>query len=146
MGERETRQDRHLRPPSTRTAAGQGSFAYRAAAPLNLMPDDTRELGLTAFRRAAIEFFRTGWRALVSLCVRWEGRGGGCYCDCVRVCVWVRACMRFIMTLWPNCFILWLMARNSHDYTVELPAMLIQYNKLTGNNVEWFGKMWYNII
>ena len=38
--DRATRQDPSLRPPTTRTAAGQRSFAYRAASLLSAMPDD----------------------------------------------------------------------------------------------------------
>lgn len=50
---RVTRQDRQLRPPATRTAAGQRSFAYRAALLLNTVPDDVRQLGPVAFKRTA---------------------------------------------------------------------------------------------
>ena len=55
--ERATRQDPCLRPPTTRTAAGQRSFAYRAACLLNAMPDDVRRLHPAAFKRAAKLFF-----------------------------------------------------------------------------------------
>ena len=51
--DRPTRQDRYLRPPATRTAAGQRSFAHRAASLLNAMPDDVRQLQPAAFKRAA---------------------------------------------------------------------------------------------
>ena len=54
--ERATRQDRHLRPPARRTAAGQRSFAYHATSLLNLnlnaLLDDMGELELAAFKRA----------------------------------------------------------------------------------------------
>ena len=50
--ERATRQDRHLRPPARRTAAGQRSFAYHATSLLNALPDDMRELESAAFKRA----------------------------------------------------------------------------------------------
>ena len=52
--ERSTRQDRCLRPPATRTAAGQRSFAYRASSLLNSMPVDVTELQPVAFRRAVM--------------------------------------------------------------------------------------------
>ena len=55
--ERATRQDMCLRPPTTRTATGQRSFAYRAASLLNAMPDDVRRLQPAAFKRAAKLFF-----------------------------------------------------------------------------------------
>ena len=51
--ERATRQDLHLCPPTTRTATGQRSFAYRAASLLNAIPDDVRRLQPAAFKRAA---------------------------------------------------------------------------------------------
>ena len=56
-GERVTRQDNDLRPPTMRTAAGQRSFAYRAATMLNAMPADVKELNHTAFKRAAKTYF-----------------------------------------------------------------------------------------
>ena len=56
--ERTTRQDRHLRPPATRTAAGQRSFAYRAAVLLNSMPDHVRGLAPAVFRRATASLFQ----------------------------------------------------------------------------------------
>ena len=46
VGDRATRQDRYLRPPSTRTAAGQRSFAYRATSLLNAVPDDVMRPGV----------------------------------------------------------------------------------------------------
>ena len=52
VGDRATRQDRYLRPPSTRTAAGQRSFAYRATSLLNAVPDDVMRLEPAAFKRA----------------------------------------------------------------------------------------------
>ena len=52
--ERTTRQDRHLRPPATSTAAGQRSFAYRAVSLLNAMPADVTELEPVAFRKAVM--------------------------------------------------------------------------------------------
>ena len=55
--ERVTRQDNELRPPATRTAAGQRSFAYRAATLLNVMAADVRDLNRAAFKRAARAFF-----------------------------------------------------------------------------------------
>ena len=55
--DRTTRQDRHLRPPATRTAAGQRSFAYRAATLLNALPEEMRGLGMTVFKRAVKQYF-----------------------------------------------------------------------------------------
>ena len=55
--ERATRQDRDLRPPKTRTAAGQRSFAYRAASLLNALPENVRRLEPAAFKRAARQFY-----------------------------------------------------------------------------------------
>ena len=55
--DRPTRQDRDLRPPVTRTAAGQRAFAYRAASLLNAMSGDVVRLGPAAFKRAAKRFF-----------------------------------------------------------------------------------------
>ena len=55
--ERTTRQDRHLRPPASRTAAGQRSFAYRAASLLNALPEEMRGLEMPAFKRAVRRFF-----------------------------------------------------------------------------------------
>ena len=52
LSDRATRQDRRLRPPSTRTAAGQRSFAYRATSLLNAVPDDVMRLQPVAFKRA----------------------------------------------------------------------------------------------
>ena len=49
--ERVTRQDRHLRPPSRRTAAGQRSFASHAAKLLTVLPEDLMGLGTAAFKR-----------------------------------------------------------------------------------------------
>ena len=50
---RVTRQDDSFRPPSVRTAAGQRSFAYRAASLLNDMPAEVRQLPASRFKRAA---------------------------------------------------------------------------------------------
>ena len=55
--ERVTRQDRDLRPPKTRTAVGQRSFAYRATSLLNAMPENVRRLEPAAFKRAAKHFY-----------------------------------------------------------------------------------------
>ena len=55
--ERITRQDQCLRPPTARTAAGQRSFAHRAASLLNTVPDNVKRLNPAAFRRAAKTFF-----------------------------------------------------------------------------------------
>ena len=55
--DRPTRQDRDLRPPVTRTAAGQRAFAYRAASLLNAMSGDVVRLGPAAFKHAAKRFF-----------------------------------------------------------------------------------------
>ena len=55
--DRATRQDRYLRPPTTKTAAGRRSFSHRATSLLSDLPDDVRRLNLTAFRRAAKTFF-----------------------------------------------------------------------------------------
>ena len=56
---RSTRQDSRLRPPSMRTAAGQRSFAYRAAGLVNSLPVDVRELGPRDFKRAVKSVFRS---------------------------------------------------------------------------------------
>ena len=58
--ERVTRQDRHLRPPSRRTAAGQRSFASYAAKLLNALPEDLMGLGTAAFKRAVRRFYLHG--------------------------------------------------------------------------------------
>ena len=50
--DRGTRQDRRLRPPLMRTAAGQRSFTYRAVTLLNELPESTLELNPARFRRA----------------------------------------------------------------------------------------------
>ena len=50
--DRGTRQDRRLRPPPMRTAAGQRSFTYRAASLLNELPASTLELNPARFKRA----------------------------------------------------------------------------------------------
>ena len=55
--ERVTRQDRLLRPPTMRTAAGQRSFAYRAASLLNKLPESVRGRPMSSFCRAVIHFF-----------------------------------------------------------------------------------------
>ena len=55
--ERETRQDRLLRPPAMRTAAGQRSFAYRAASLLNKLPESVRGREMPSFIRAVNHFF-----------------------------------------------------------------------------------------
>ena len=52
-GDRVTRQDRRLRLPAMRTAAGQRSFEYRAAHLLNSMPEDASYLTPAAFKRTA---------------------------------------------------------------------------------------------
>ena len=49
---RTTRQDRNLRPPAMRTAAGQRSFSFRATSLMNSLPEDVREMAPSAFRRA----------------------------------------------------------------------------------------------
>ena len=73
---RATRQDRYLRPPTTKTAAGQRSFSFRAASLLNQMPDDARRLNPTAFGEQRKLLFFNRWPAylLISLCV--------CVCVC----------------------------------------------------------------
>ena len=53
---RSTRQDRLLRPPGVRTAAGQRAFAYRAATLLNEMPEDVRSRTPSTFKLAAKRF------------------------------------------------------------------------------------------
>ena len=55
--DRTTRQDRLLRPPATRTAAGQRSFAYRAASLLNALPDEMEGLEISVFKRAVKRYF-----------------------------------------------------------------------------------------
>ena len=55
--ERVTRQDRHLQPPSRRTAAGQRSFASHAAKLPNALPEDLRGLGTAAFKRVVRRFY-----------------------------------------------------------------------------------------
>ena len=52
-GERVTRSDQCMRPPTMRTAAGQRSFAYRAAELLNKMPAEVRQLHPSHFKREA---------------------------------------------------------------------------------------------
>ena len=51
--DRVTRQDRLLRPPVTRTAAGQRSFSYRAVTLMNRLPAESRTLDLQNFKRTA---------------------------------------------------------------------------------------------
>ena len=55
--ERPTRQDRQLRPPTMKTAAGQRSFAFRAASLMNDLPEDVRVLETSFFKRAVRRFF-----------------------------------------------------------------------------------------
>ena len=55
--ERETWQERLLRPPATRTAAGQRSFAYRAASLCNKLPESARGREMSSFIRAVNHFF-----------------------------------------------------------------------------------------
>ena len=54
--DRTTRQDRRLRAPAMRTAAGQRCFAYRATQLLNSLPEDGRDLGPAAFKRVVRQF------------------------------------------------------------------------------------------
>ena len=82
--ERVARQDRLLRPPAMRAAAGQRSFAYRAASLLNKLPERVRGRETSFFIRAATPFFSQDREASlyaltgrVYVCV--------CVCLCVRV-------------------------------------------------------------
>ena len=50
-GDRTTRNDRRLRPPAMRTAAGQRAFSYQAAALLNQLPATLMDLEPAIFRR-----------------------------------------------------------------------------------------------
>ena len=54
--ERVTRQDRLLRPPAMRTAAGQRSFAYRVALLLSKLHESMRGHEMS-FIRAVTQFF-----------------------------------------------------------------------------------------
>ena len=56
-GDRTTRNDRRLRPPVTRTAAGQRAFSYQATALLNQLPAALLDLDPGSFKRAAKAFF-----------------------------------------------------------------------------------------
>ena len=97
--ERVTRQDRLLRPPAMRTAAGQRSFAYRAASLLNKLPESVRGRRMSSFCRAVNHFFSQDMTWGVSVC-----------CVVVCVCVCVHVCAFFSFTFfphrdyWPLCF------------------------------------------
>ena len=64
-----SRQDRLLRPPSTRTAVGARAFARSAASLLNSVPDDMRRLTPAPFKRAAKSFVCDTRPVWVSVCV-----------------------------------------------------------------------------
>ena len=85
--DRVTRQDRRLRLPAMRTAAGQRSFEHRAAHLLSSMPEDESDHTPAAFKRTAKQFF-FGDGLCVCVCVY------VCVCVCVCICVFVSVCVR----------------------------------------------------
>ena len=116
--ERITRQDQCLRPPAARTAAGQRSFAHRAASLLNTVPDDVKRLNPAAFRRAAKMFFSNRWLMVSVKCM------SAWLCNCVCAC----ESWHFPWHLWQIVLLIRLLTHNSHDRSWSV--CLCQYNTI----------------